>query len=282
MYSMAYRYSDSWLTPNNDIEIYRYFNEYKFLSLLETKSLYFNEILKYRKNDKMEGALPHNNKRCIGRQYLSVSLRGKTIGADKSILKKYQIINFIHKLTAVNCWNMGNGENRQMWNVYAKDKRGILIKSDIESLKKSFSNMDRDVYIGKVLYVNHKSYIHSNPNPFSYAFLKDRELFEWEQEVRLLTYDFESRECDALNEAMRIYKAKDFFNIDFDNKRGIDNILVECDLRQLIKEIIVSPWADSSFVEELREILCKHKIEVPIKKSDFVGNIDVEGKLMEL
>ena len=268
---MAYKYSNSWLTPNNDVVIYRYFKEDKFKSLIETQSLYFNEILKYRKDDIKEGLIPHHNKRCIGRQYLSLTLRGQTIGVQKSIPKKYQIVNFTQKLTTVNCWNMSSSENKQMWNVYAKDKRAVLIKSNIKGLKESLVNTMRDIYIGKVTYVNHTNYIHRNSNPFSYAFLKDKESFEWEEEVRLISFDFESLECEALNAAMEIYEAKDFFDIDFDSKKGIDHIFVECDLKSLIKEIIVSPWAEDNYIQEIKETLLEYDIDVPVRKSDFEG-----------
>lgn len=169
---------------------------------------------------------------------------------------------------------MSSGENIRMWNVYAKDKRAVLIKSNIKRLKEAFIRTMRDVYVGKVMYVNHTNYIHSNPNPFSYAFLKDKGNFEWEEEVRLISFDFESEECEALNAAKEIYKVKDFFDIDFDSKKGIDHIFVECDLKSLIQEIIVSPWAKDDYIQEVREKLLECGIDVPVRKSDFAGAVD--------
>ncbi len=59
---MAYVESNSWLTPKRDTMIFRYCEEFKFKDLIDTKTLYFNELLNYRKNDKREGLMPEANK----------------------------------------------------------------------------------------------------------------------------------------------------------------------------------------------------------------------------
>lgn len=59
---MAYVESNSWLTPKRDTMIFRYCEEFKFKDLINTKTLYFNELLNYRKNDKRKGLIPKANK----------------------------------------------------------------------------------------------------------------------------------------------------------------------------------------------------------------------------
>lgn len=59
---MAYVESNSWITPKRDTMIFRYCEEFKFKYLINTKTLYFNELLNYRKNDKREGLIPEANK----------------------------------------------------------------------------------------------------------------------------------------------------------------------------------------------------------------------------
>lgn len=59
---MAYVESNSWLTPKRDTMIFRYCEEFKFKDLINTKTLYFNELLNYRKNGKREGLIPEANK----------------------------------------------------------------------------------------------------------------------------------------------------------------------------------------------------------------------------
>lgn len=59
---MAYVESNSWLTHKRDTMIFRYCEEFKFKDLINTKTLYFNELLNYRKNDKREGLIPEANK----------------------------------------------------------------------------------------------------------------------------------------------------------------------------------------------------------------------------
>lgn len=45
--------------------IFRYCEEFKFKDLINTKTLYFNELLNYRKNDKREGLIPEANKEVL-------------------------------------------------------------------------------------------------------------------------------------------------------------------------------------------------------------------------
>ncbi len=59
---MAYVESDTWITPKRDTIIFRYCEEFKFKDLINTKTLYFNELLNYRKNDKRKGLIPKANK----------------------------------------------------------------------------------------------------------------------------------------------------------------------------------------------------------------------------
>lgn len=59
---MAYVESDTWITPKRDTIIFRYCEEFKFKDLINTKALYFNELLNYRKNDKRKGLIPKANK----------------------------------------------------------------------------------------------------------------------------------------------------------------------------------------------------------------------------
>lgn len=59
---MAYVESNSWITPKRSTKIFRYCKEFKFKDLINTKTLYFNELLNYRENDMREGLIPEANK----------------------------------------------------------------------------------------------------------------------------------------------------------------------------------------------------------------------------
>ena len=76
-----------------------------------------------------------------------------------------------------------------MWNEYALDRHGVIIVSTVGKLIDALSNTKEEIYIGKIKYVSHRTYIHNEPNPFSYAFLKDKAEYEWEDELRLITID---------------------------------------------------------------------------------------------
>lgn len=183
---MSYMQSDSWITPKRDTIIFRYCEEFKFKDLINTKTLYFNELLNYIKNDKREGLIPEANKEGLGNEYLEVIFKDEKIAAQNDWAKKQKVVTCTQRITGVNCWNLSKKENKRMWNEYALDRRGVIIVSTVGKLIDALSNTKEEIYIGKIKYVSPRTYIHNDPNPFSYVFLKDKAEFEWENELRLL------------------------------------------------------------------------------------------------
>lgn len=92
--------------------------------------------------------------------------------------EKQQVVRCTQCITGVNCWNLSKKESKRMWGEYAHDKRWVVIVSTVGRLIDVLQNAKEKIYIGKIKYVSHKTYIHKDPNPFSYAFLKDKGEFE--------------------------------------------------------------------------------------------------------
>lgn len=111
---MSYTKSNSWSTPNKEIVILRYCKEFKFKDLIETKTLYFNELLNYRENDKREGLIPEANKEGLGNEYLEVMLKGEKIAVHNDWFKKQKVVTCTQRITGVNCWNLSKKENKRM------------------------------------------------------------------------------------------------------------------------------------------------------------------------
>lgn len=95
--------SDSWITPKRDTIIFGYCEEFKFKDLINTKTLYFNELLNYRKNDKREGLIPEANKEGLGNEYLELVFKNEKIAAQNNWAKKQKVITCTQRITGVNC-----------------------------------------------------------------------------------------------------------------------------------------------------------------------------------
>lgn len=278
---MSYNPSNSWITPKRDTIILRYCQEFKFKDLINTQTLYFNELLNYRKNDKREGLIPEANKEGLGNEYLEVMLKGEKIAAHNDWVKKQKVVTCTQRITGVNCWNLSKKENKRMWNEYALDKRGVIIVSTIGKLIDALSNAKEQIYIGKIKYVSHKTYVHNDPNPFSYAFLKDKAEFEWEDELRLITIDIYN-DNEVMYAINKIKKVSDFFDIDFEQIKGVGCIRVNCEVNKLIAGIIISPWADESYCDEIKSFLKSNHINCFLQKSHFKGICNADGKPINL
>ena len=116
-----------------------------------------------------------------------------------------------------------------MWKMYAKDKMGIAIETDLEALKNSFAVTDRIIYIGEINYINENNYYFDIGNMF-YPFVTKLDFYHFENEIRCIIVTRENEEPN--------------------------NKLVEVDLNILIKKIHISPNSKPEF-NKLIDILKK-------------------------
>ncbi|MDU8885203.1 hypothetical protein RXV94_03460 [Yeosuana sp. MJ-SS3] len=193
-------------------------NFWKFLNLLETSSLYFSNAENLGDNN--EGRIPEVVYQMMIEQD---NENGNTNNQDT-----YEYIeNNLRKETLISSWTYHDDESYALWKMYAKDKMGIAIKTDIPSLRESFNETDRLIYIGEVKYFDPKSFHYSTTNLY-YPFLVKLKYYSFENELRCIT----SCTQDELKE----------------------NKLVKVDLNKLIKEVYISPNSKPEF-KKLIELL---------------------------
>ncbi len=126
----------------------------KFISLIESQSLYFPNISSFE--DALEGV--HN---ALGKddQY-DITNEGKFIVTDapsndrhkkSSRIYKGYLNSLIEEMTnsfGVQCWRISDRENHAMWKKFLSSNEGIAIKTKIDTLKEVFP---QDIFhIGKV------------------------------------------------------------------------------------------------------------------------------------
>ena len=142
------------LPKNTDALVWKFLDFPKFISLLETNSLYFARADQF--NDPYEG--------------IQAKLNGSTSNT---------------KNIYINCWHQNEYESAAMWDLYIKSNEGIAIQSSVTKLCGSFNDYKHDVYIGQTKYIeSHKESLPSNNSLLPY--LDKRKSFSHEQEIRAM------------------------------------------------------------------------------------------------
>jgi len=217
-----------------NIPLWRYMDLWKFLQVINSSTLFFSSVSLL--GDKAEGKFPEKVfKRMKDHEF-----------------KKNNHDNFSHyyrefmediaiNSTLILSWNSAKNESFALWKMYAKDKLGIAIKTNLNRLKQSFSSCTENVYIGEVEY-----YDNDIPDYKIASFstlLTKHNYYSFEKEVRCLIRLEES-------------------------EKGADFKQIKVDLNELIEEVYLSPLAFESGLHEIVEFLMiKHNLNFKIKMS---------------
>lgn len=212
--------------------IWRYMDFWKFLNLLETGCLYFpnSENL----GDNYEGRIPKIVYEMMVKQD---EQRGNTANQN---LNDYLEKN-LRKETLISSWTYSKKESFAMWKMYAKDKMGIAIRTDLESLKNCFKNTERTIYIGEVNYFDEENFHYPIGNLY-YPFLVKLQYYSSEKELRCITSCMPDEEHESK--------------------------LVKVDLNELIKVIYISPNSKPEFNKMLRLLKKEYGLGFEIKFSE--------------
>jgi len=223
-------YPEVYKTPNSkDKPIWRYMDFWKFLNLLETSSLYFPSAENL--GDNREGQFPN--------EVYEMMLKEDP---GYYMFLKNELLNRIKKQTLISSWTYHDNESFAMWKMYAKDKLGIAIKSDLESLKRSFGKTERIINIGEILYFNKNSFNYKFDN-LDYAFLNKHEYYIFEKEIRCITHCLENEEAGGK--------------------------LIEVDLHELFKTIYISPNAKPEYKKLIEMLKMQYNLDFTIEISEI-------------
>jgi hypothetical protein len=177
--TMNYTFNEN-LDP--DQRIWKYMNLAKFMSLLETKSLYFCKADKFE--DVFEGKIP--------------------IKFFHGWLKEHQdIYRTIHEKlkdrTFINCWSLNDEESYAMWKIYASRNNGLCIQTTIDKLNKSFNDIEKKPQIARVKYIDFKNdkILLDKLNTYEFYSYKSK-VYEYENEVRAILILDKDMECKDL------------------------------------------------------------------------------------
>lgn len=146
---------------NNDLKLWKYIDFTKFLSLLDSNSLYFaraDQLL-----DSYEGTYPLTDHRKIRRQVY------------------------------LNSWHRSDYESAAMWEQYAQKNEGLAIVSTFKKLNDAFrKNVDYKIHFKHVKYIDYSNIKKPSTDPVK-PFAYKRKSFEHEKEVRAIIHCVEKK-----------------------------------------------------------------------------------------
>ncbi len=260
-----YKEYESINIPDSNVEIWRYMDFTKFVSLLEKKALFFVSVDKL--TDKFEGFYPVRNV-----QNIVSSSPHVNVGQFKLAHAK-----LMRRCTAVNCWHINKFESAAMWNIYLKGSDGVAVKSSFERLRDSLDACSESVGIGMVEYVDYQSERISERSSLGPCLCK-RKSYEYERELRAI---FQKLPDNILSEHLdkgpiEIEEMTDSFQSShglFDEKLG--GMYISVQLEKLIDRIYVNPGSPEWFYELVKSVMDKYGISKKVIKSKLDGNYNL-------
>lgn len=214
--------------PPDETWIWRYFDFAKFVSLLDSRSLFLPSVDSLE--DPLEGAVPWPETERWPR-----SEAGGGEGTEESP-------DLRRDLVMVSSWHMNPDESIAMWKLYAKSVEAVAIRSTVGRLKESFREEERfDVHVSQVEYVDHREECPVQNDPLA-PFLRKAKPYAYENEVRAIV-DLRGREARTgiARQAKR--------------DRGAS---LRVDLTTLVEGIYISPLAGPWFLSLVRGVLEKY------------------------
>lgn len=217
--------------PPDDAILWRYMDFPKFVSFLESSSLFFARADQL--GDPFEGSYSQVNFNTLTEKYpaeVAEGLRKAMPG-----LARLRTNHF------VNCWHWNDDESDAMRKIYSEKNAGIAVKTDFASLSQSFIG-ETKVHVGRVRYVDYDQNMIPEGNVF-YAYPHKRNHFAHEREVRAIATTSPRSDNTAL---------------------GIN---CEVDLSALVHTVVVSPLAPTWIAQLVDRVSAKYGLQAPVRVS---------------
>lgn len=228
--------------PN--LHIWRFMDYAKFCSLLDKQALFFTRLSQFT-NDPWEGRYPkkHADPVAYG--------NGVHESAVQTIIRSNKtLVELAREKIAANCWFISEDESEAFWRIHPS--RSVAIVSTGKRLQDAFLQChDRNVYIGKVQYLNYEEDVIDPTNLFNLAVHK-RLHYQYENELRAVVW--EDLNIDGSGSKL------------FDSKVGT---YIDIDLNKLIERVIIGPSEGSWFCDLVASTCHRYNLNITPSKSQL-------------
>jgi len=225
------KHSDIISVPQNiEAPLWRYMSMEKLASLLKEKALYFCRADLFE--DPLEGT---QSKATL--DYRPKLFEGAT---DSWIHKTMPMLDArIRKCVYVNCWHNNKSESGYMWDIYAKDNKGIAIKSSLNRIRNAILDKEREFLLSPVNYIDFEKDHTSDANSFYAFFYKDKSFFN-EREFRFA----------FIQNWEHISTSNEFDLLQFE-----EGVFIPVDVNLLIEKVVVSPHTKEREIRAIKKLL---------------------------
>ena len=244
-------YPDQLEPENQDTVIWRFMNMKKFRDLISTGELYFCRADLF--SDESEGLPPEEYMPILGLNPLDLRDRQKlddSIGSDAQFREAFYI----------SCWHLLREETCKMWEEYGEN--GVAICSRYRLLKSALDAMGDRAFLGLVRY----GWRHLTGWNLLRFITTKRIKYGDEREVRALLWIIDP--YAGINR-----------HFDIDNRahsrpltppppdRVLDGHRRKVDLQTLVTGIVVTPWASSTNLDEINQLVKSNGYAIPVQPS---------------
>lgn len=242
--------------PTPDTVICRFLNLRKFRDLLASEELYFRRADLLKSDDPNEGLPPDGyvrRARGLEKYHLFDEL---ALNHDQASNRQFSEMRYIQ------CWQIFEGETLDMWARYGC----VAIFSRFDHLRSALDSMLDEIQVGLVRYDDADPHRY---NVINFLFTK-RECFDKERELRAVLTS-----CDPFGGNNRHFGLNGFPNREpLDNENPLHEWVHKCkrrrvDLKALVTEIRLSPWATKNEVDEVHAWVKAKSFTCPLGLSDL-------------
>lgn len=243
-------------SPKENYTLAKYLDITKFLSLLQTKTLFFCRLDKFE--DKYEGTLPERNKEHYKLwmesilQNLNPDQKVSLEDLEEKLLSYLEMSDKFKSLNCISCWNKLENESYALWKIYSNVNQGIMIKSSVERLKKAFSDTREEIQLSEIKYINHKVDKIQSGN-MNFPLIHKNIAYHYEDEIRLI----------------HTLKFKNGFTYDWHKEKNPNGKNLQVNVEDLIEEIVISPFAEKWFYDVVKNVMKVYNLDKKITFSTF-------------
>lgn len=264
---------------SDNTRLWRYMDFTKFVSVLSTRSLFFVRLDKLTEDDPWEGTFPviqWKNMEKAAKKAQEKNIMGfkrkledarrdgypETAQHYATLIKAWkkgqglsELIQGQRSWIGVSCWHENEHESAAMWKLYTTSKEGIAIETTFAKMKDAFSEVDEDVFIGRITYRDY-NYDEILAGNLLYPIMTKRKSFEHDQEVRAVIW--RGLKGSIHKEEPNEPKAWNY-----------PGEPIQANIKTLIKTIHIAPGSPQWFLDVVRDVAAKYGLKKSVERSEL-------------
>lgn len=265
---------------NYDQKIWRYMDFTKFVSLIDSRCLFFPSSVKL--GDSFEGSVSIENLKKRPEVIEATIERFKSgfpesnFGADMEIRMRQQLsafdemdsqlLQWQRNWTFINCWHINEHESLAMWKLYTSSNQAIAIQSTFGRLRICLQPHRMPPHgepiLSKVKYIDYEKDVVPRNIHLAEYFYK-RKSFEHEAELRAVLQELPLVPASRDSDGRVTGWYYDYAKPKVDGK----NLIIELDM--LVEAVYVAPTAPNWFYSLVKKVLEKYGIDKKIIRSSL-------------